>query len=55
MTATAIINRETRIRTTKTKVKVITTIKVATPNKDNIKEAVTDIMMNRMFLEAGRK
>jgi hypothetical protein len=46
MTATAIISRETQIRTTKTMVN-ITTTKVATPNKHTTKEAVMDIMMSR--------
>jgi hypothetical protein len=48
MTATAIINKATRIRTTKTKVKVITTSRVLIPNKDTTK-AVMDTMTNRMF------
>ena len=55
MTATAIISRETQIRTTKTMVN-ITTTKVATLNKHTTKEAVMDIMMSRTFpvLDEGR-
>lgn len=54
MTATAIISKETQIRITKTRVKVITTNMVVTLNKDTTK-AVMDIMMNRTFpqLEEG--
>lgn len=54
MTATAIINRPTRIRTTRTRVRVITTNKAVMPNKDTIKAAM-DTMMSRKFPAARRK
>jgi len=54
MTATAIINKATQIRTTRTRVRVITTNRAVMPNKDTIK-AVMDIMMSRMFPAARKK
>jgi hypothetical protein len=49
MTATAIINKETQIRITKTMVKATTTGRVVTLIKLTTKEVVMDTMMNRMF------
>jgi hypothetical protein len=54
MTATAIINKATQTRITKTMVKVIMTNTVVTPNKGIIK-VVMDIMTNRMFPAARRR